>query len=157
MTWKNILKEDWKETHRDFDEELEVRRNQEYQDKTPYQNPVEVDSLLNKKQSGQGIMTFLADGRWNPKVNPVVEYNVLENWDIIITKIKQLYDKFNLSHSRYTGGIIRQGRFGVDNAALNMISNIAINPNNSEDLRQEAGKILRLISPALYNSVSRRK
>ena len=102
-------------------------------------------------------MTFLASGRWNPKVNPVVEYNVLEDWDKIITKIKQLYEKFDLSYSGYTSGIIRQKRFGVDNTALHMISSIAINPNNSEDLKQEAGKILRLISPALYNSVSRRK
>tara|TARA_R110000824_G_scaffold67162_1_gene173930 strand:+ start:689 stop:1093 length:405 start_codon:yes stop_codon:yes gene_type:complete len=115
MNWKEILKNEIA----DITEGGQDKLNQ-WEGDFQFENPEEIDSLIRLKQKGSGIYRFMLQSHLGKNK----EINLLEEWDKIITKIKQLYAKYDLTDSAYTKGIIRQSTNGVDNTALNMLANL---------------------------------
>ena len=110
MSWQDILK----------NRPIEDIPDEMYDDSHSYENPKEIESLMRRKQKGQGLMFWLE----KELSSQMDTRNGIKLWDKIVTGLKQEYDTNKLSHKNYRGGTIVAGSNGVDNSVLGMITNL---------------------------------
>ena len=123
MSWEDILK---LRPIEDIPDEM-------YDDSYSYENPKEIESLMRRKQGGQGLMAFIKRDWLNP---PNEAYKL---WDKVVSDIKNEYDNNDFTHKNYRNGNILAGRYGVDNSVLGLITNLGTGNTEWKDFLLKHG------------------